>query len=100
VNSEKAEEIRLLAESLDVENPTSYILIASDGKQFQGGGVVKGLGAVDKVDLVEYLICQLGVSKEDVDEWRRLNGENMAMENILSGIGVDVSKLLEESYVE
>jgi len=90
VKPEAVEKIAGFAATLDVEDPTAYIVIASNGAQFQGGGEVGKLDGVDRLDLVEYLFRCLRVTEEDVEEWRRLRAENEAMEQIIS--------VLEEAF--
>lgn len=83
MNKEYVEHITKLAQSLEVEKPVAYVLLVSNGVNFQGGGQVSELDNVDKVDLVAYLIRCLGIDLDDVAEQGQLNAEITLMGSII-----------------
>lgn len=82
---EKAQEIGDLAKNMDVYEPVAYVLLVSNGVNFQGGGQIEALDPVDRVDLVCYLIRQLGVTIDDLEDKNQLTDEIMLMSSIVSG---------------
>jgi len=83
VKAEKAQEIGDLAKDMDVYEPVAYVLLVSNGINFQGGGQIENLDPVDRVDLVCYLIRQLGVTLDDLEDKNQLNDEITLMNSAL-----------------
>jgi hypothetical protein len=84
MKNEIAKEIYGLAKNIDIYEPVAYVILVSDGAHFQGGSSIDMLDAVDKVDLVCYLIKHLGITLEDVEEKNQLSDEIKLMKALLS----------------
>ena len=85
MNKKYVDKITMLASSIDVMEPTAYVIMVSNGVNFQGGaGGIDNLSQVDKVDLVSYLIRQLGLTLDDVAEKDQLTDEVHLMNSIIS----------------
>ena len=80
----KAKEICNLAKSMDVYEPVAYVLLVSNGVNFQGGGQIEKLDPVDRVDLVCYLIRQLDITLDDLEAKNQLDDEITLMQSIMS----------------
>ena len=83
MNPQKAQEIGDLAKDMDVYEPVAYVLLVSNGVNFQGGGQIENLDPVDRVDLVCYLIKHLGVTVDDLEDKNQLSDEITLMDSIL-----------------
>ena len=83
MKAEKAKEIGDLAKNMDVYEPVAYVLLVSNGVNFQGGGQIENLDPVDRVDLVCYLIKQLGVTVDDLEDKNQLSDEITLMNSVL-----------------
>lgn len=83
MRAEKAQEIGDLAKNMDVYEPVAYVLLVSDGVNFQGGGQIENLAPVDRVDLVCYLIKQLGITVDDLEDKNQLSDEITLMNSAL-----------------
>ena len=82
MKAEKAQEIGDLAKNMDVYEPVAYVLLVSNGINFQGGGQIENLEPVDRVDLVCYLIRQLGITVDDLEDKDQLSDEITLMQSI------------------
>jgi len=83
MKAEKAQEIGDLAKNMDVYEPVAYVLLVSNGVNFQGGGQIENLEPVDRVDLVCYLIRQLGITVDDLEDKNQLSDEITMMQSIV-----------------
>ena len=83
MKAEKAQEIGDLAKAMDVYEPVAYVLLVSNGVNFQGAGQIENLNPVDRVDLVCYLIRQLGVTIDDLEDKNQLSDEITMMQSIV-----------------
>jgi len=83
MKAEKAQEIGELAKAMDVYEPVAYVLLVSNGVNFQGAGQIENLEPVDRVDLVCYLIRQLGITVDDLEDKNQLSDEITLMNSIL-----------------
>lgn len=83
MKAEKAQEIGDLAKDMDVYEPVAYVLLVSNGVNFQGGGQIENLDPVDRVDLVCYLIRQLGITIDDLEDKNQLSDEITLMNSAL-----------------
>ena len=83
MKAEKAQEIGNLAKKMDVYEPVAYVLLVSNGVNFQGAGQIENLEPVDRVDLVCYLIRQLGITVDDLEDKNQLSDEITLMNSIL-----------------
>ena len=83
MKAEKAQEIGDLAKNMDVYEPVAYVLLVSNGVNFQGGGQIENLEPVDRVDLVCYLIRQLGITVDDLEDKNQLSDEITLMNSAL-----------------
>ena len=83
MKAEKAQEIGELAKAMDVYEPMAYVLLVSNGVNFQGAGQIENLEPVDRVDLVCYLIRQLGITVDDLEDKNQLSDEITLMNSIL-----------------
>ena len=83
MKAEKAQEIGDLAKNMDVYEPVAYVLLVSNGINFQGGGQIENLEPVDRVDLVCYLIRQLGITVDDLEDKNQLSDEITMMQSIV-----------------
>jgi len=80
---EKAQEIGELAKKMAVYEPVAYVLLVSNGVNFQGAGQIENLEPVDRVDLVCYLIRQLGITLDDLEDKNQLRDEITLMNSML-----------------
>ena len=85
MKAEKAQEIGDLAKAMDVYEPVAYVLLVSNGVNFQGAAQIENLEPVDRVDLVCYLIRQLGITIDDLEDKNQLGDEITLMNSVLNG---------------
>ena len=83
MKAEKAQEIGDLAKKMDVYETVAYVLLVSNGVNFQGAGQIENLEPVDRVDLVCYLIRQLGITVDDLEDKNQLSDEITLMNSAL-----------------
>jgi len=86
VNEEYVEKIAKFAGTLEVEEPVGYLLVVSDKMKMLGGGELKRLGGIDRVDLANYVIRCLRIRPKDLAAWRQIRQEDHIMEKLVHGL--------------